>query len=330
MPRALITGGSGFVGRHLIRSLQTRKFEVAVLASGEFENLPDVASYQVDIRDAVPVRSVLRDFRPDHVYHLAAISSVGLSWKSPRLTYEVNVFGTLNVIESALSLTSPPMVLNVSTAQVYAPSRTALTESSPLRPDNPYAASKAMAELLKVQYRARSDARLITARSFNHAGPGQLPDYVLSSIAKQFAEIEARRREPKLVLGNIHVQRDFTDVRDVVEAYCLLLEKGIAYETYNVCSGRAWSIRQVIEELQSISGVRVDVEVDPAKLRHGENEFICGDPQKIRAATGWAPGISLRATLEDMLNYWRSAIGHESTDTNQLEPSTQSLHLQEK
>ncbi|HZQ20797.1 MAG TPA: GDP-mannose 4,6-dehydratase [Terriglobales bacterium] len=330
MRRALITGGSGFVGRHLIRSLQSRGFQLAVLASGEFEKISDVASYEVDIRDAERVRSAIRDFRPDHVYHLAAISSVGLSWKSPRLTYEVNVFGTLNVIEAAMSLPAPPMILNVSTAQVYARSWTALTESSPLGPDNPYAASKAMAEWLSVQYRAHSDVKVITARSFNHAGPGQSTDYVLSSIAKQFAEIEARLREPKLVLGNIHVQRDFTDVRDVIGAYCLLLEKGIAYETYNVCSGRAWSIGEVVEKFQSISGVLIDVEVDFAKLRPDENELVCGDHQKIRAATGWAPAIPLHTTLEDMLNYWRAAIRKQSTETSELEHSARSLHLQEK
>lgn len=330
MRRALITGGSGFVGTHLLRSLRTRGFNLAVLASGEFEKTPNVAAYEVDIRDAERVRSAIRDFRPDHIYHLAAISSVGLSWKSPRLTYEVNVFGTLNVIEAAMSLASRPMILNVSTAQVYAPNRAALTESSPLAPDNPYAASKAMAELLSIQYRNRSGTGVITARSFNHAGPGQLADYVLSSIAKQFAEIEAQRREPTLVLGNIDVQRDFTDVRDVVEAYCLLLEKGIAYETYNVCSGRAWSIREVIEQFQSISGVTVEIEVDSAKLRHGENAFVCGDPQKIQAATGWTSAIPLHVTLEDLLNYWRAAMRNQFTDTSELEHSTRSLHLQGK
>jgi GDP-4-dehydro-6-deoxy-D-mannose reductase len=248
---------------------------------------------------------------------------VDLSWKAPRFTYEVNVFGTLNVLEAAMTLATPPRVLNVSTAQVYAPSPSVLSEDSPLSPDNPYAASKAMAEFLQVQFRKQSAGGIMTARSFNHAGPGQSPDFVLSSIAKQIAEIEAGRREPKLVLGNLHVKRDFTDVRDVVRAYWLLLEKGNVNEVYNVCSGRSWSIEQLVADFQSVAEMKVAIESHADKRRAREISEVCGDAAKIRAATGWEPQIPLETTIRDLLSYWRSSLrsGEKSEDLAHATPA---------
>ena len=271
----------------------------------------NVPAYRVDVRDSEAVRAAVHEFRPTHVCHLAAISSVAESWRQPRLAYEVNVLGTFNVLEAAVTLPRPARVLNISTAQVYASSSQPLTESSALGPENPYAASKAMAELFAVQYRKATEGGVITARSFNHAGPGQTPDYVLSSIAKQFAEIEAGVREPRLVVGNTHVRRDFTDVRDVVEAYFELLTRGRLGECYNVCSGRARSIRELIDELVSISGVHIRIESEEARRRDGEVEVVCGSPEKIRATIGWRPKIPLQQTLNDLLDYWREKIAQE-------------------
>lgn len=331
MERVLVTGGTGFVGTHLFPLLQACGHHIAVLASTGCGELTKVECYEADIRDSAAVRSAIHDFKPNHIYHLAAISSVELSSKSPRLTYEVNVFGTLNVLEAAMSLPSLPRVLNVSTAQVYAPSTSPLSESSSLGPDNPYAASKAMAEFLRVHFRRCSTGGIITARSFNHAGPGQSADFVLSSIAKQFAEIEAGLREPMLVLGNIHVKRDFTDVRDVVQAYSLLMEKGTANEIYNVCSGRALSISEIIAEFESISGTKVEVESHSSKRRAGEIESVCGNPEKIKAVTGWVPSIPLKTTLQDLLDYWRAAIRDNSRDLPDAdERSMSSTHLVSK
>ncbi len=295
------------MGRYLISFLRSCGSELAVVAAACGQGIPDTQCYEADVRDGDKVRSAFHDFKPNHIYHLAAVSSAELSWKSPRLTYEVNVFGTLNVFDAAMSLPSPARILNVSTSQVYAPSNSALNEASATAPDNPYAASKAMAEFLRVQYRKHSDGGVVTARSFNHTGPGQSPTFVLSSIARQFAEIEAGLREPKLVLGNIYVKRDFTDVRDVVRAYSLLLQKGSVNEIYNVCSGRAWSIGEIIEEFESISGRKVEIESHSDKRRTGETEEVHGDPAKIRAVTGWEPAVPFRTTLQDLLNYWRTA-----------------------
>ena len=305
--RALITGGTGFVGKHLVLLLQRLGWQVAVLAAGRYNRFADVEQYESDIRDQDNVRFAVHEFKPHHIYHLAAISLVGASWRDPRLTYDVNVFGTLNVLEAAMSLPTAARVLNVSTAQVYAPSKSPLAEDAPLRPDNPYAASKLMAEFLRVQWR-NSGGGVITVRAFNHAGPGQSSDFVLSFIAKQFAEIEAGLRQPKLVMGNTHVKRDFADVRDVVEAYACLLEKGQVNEIYNVCTGHASSVDEIIHEFESLTGLKVDVETDPGKQRIGENDFVCGALDKIEAATGWRPRIPLRTTLQDLLSYWRAAV----------------------
>jgi len=310
MTRALITGGAGFVGSHLVSFLNDRAAELAVFATSNCGKAPGLHCYEVDVRDAIAVRSAIHDFRPDHLYHLAAVSSVGFAQEFPRVTYEVNVLGTLNVLEAAMDLPQPPRILNVSTAQVYAPSKSPLREDSPLAPDNPYASSKAMAELLRVTYANNRAAGIVTVRSFNHVGPGQSPDFVLSSIAKQFAEIEAGRRAPRLQIGNAHVKRDFTDVRDVVRAYSSLLDAGAHNEIYNVCSGRSWAISRLIDEFQSITGLEVVLDVQSGKVRPGEVNEICGDPAKLRDATGWEPAIPISTTIRDLLEYWRSAIRH--------------------
>lgn len=310
--RVLITGGTGFVGAHLIRFLRSCASDISVLALGAgVGSEPDVHYYRVDIRNAEAVRAVVRDFRPQHVYHLAGISAVDLSWSDPRLTYEVNVFGAHNLFDAAMSLPSPSKILNISTSQVYATSSDPLTEESPIGPDNPYAASKAMAELLAVQYRQALVGGIITARSFNHTGAGQSPKFALPSIAKQFAEIECSLRPPKLTLGNIDVERDFSDVRDVVRAYWMLLGSGRAGELYNVCSGYAVSLAKIIKMFEAIAGFKVSIETDSDKVRSNEVMRVCGDPRKIQAEIGWCRQVPFEKTIEDLLQHWRSKCGRQ-------------------
>lgn len=305
--RILITGGTGFVGAHLIRLLRSQDSQIFVLSSDRpGTRQPEVQYYEVDIRDAETVRKVVREVSPDQIYHLAGITAVDASWTHPRLTYEVNVLGAHNLFDAALNLPAPPRILNVSTSQVYAPAPGCLTEQSPLCPDNPYAASKAMAELLVPQYRNRTMGGIITARPFNHTGCGQLPNFVLPSIAKQFAEIELGLRPPKLILGNINVKRDFLDVRDVVAAYRMLVANGEPWEVYNVCSGTMVLLSDIVKMFRSISGIDVTIEVDPDKVRPKEIAEICGAPRKLAAATGWRRQIPLEKTVEDIHNYWRS------------------------
>lgn len=317
MRRVLITGGTGFVGPHLIRFLKSNSNSstIAVIASRGSQSGQEsgVDYHELDIRRTDEVRFVVRKISPTHVYHLAGISAVDVSWSDPRLSFEVNVLGASNLFEAAMSLPSLPRILNVSTSQVYANSDTILTESSPVNPENPYAASKAMAELLRVQYRNCSGGGIITARSFNHTGPGQTPSFVLPSIAKQFAEIEAGLRPPRLTVGNIEVKRDFTDVRDVVAAYFALLEKGRSNEVYNVCSGSAVRLADIIRKFEALSGIVIQIDTDPKRLRSNEVAQIVGDATKIRRETGWSPQIPLEKTNRDLLDYWRGKIKNEGS-----------------
>jgi len=308
--RVLITGGTGFVGTHLIRFLKSQASKIAVIALGDrtSQQEPGIEYHTLDIRRADQVRSLVHNISPTHVYHLAGISAIDVSWNNPRLTFEVNVLGAYNLFEAAMSLPSLPKILNVSTSQVYAASGMVLTETSRVNPDNPYAASKAMAEMLRVPYRLCIGGGIITARSFNHTGPGQAPNFVLPSIARQFAEMEAGLRPPRLTAGDVEVKRDFTDVRDVVLAYSALLDKGRTDEVYNVCSGAAVCLADVIRQFEAISGIAVEIETDPARLRSNEVSLIFGDPTKIRRETGWSPQIPLDKTIRDLLDYWRVKI----------------------
>jgi GDP-4-dehydro-6-deoxy-D-mannose reductase len=264
-----------------------------------------VEYYEADIRDAEIIRSVVREISPSQIYHLAGITAVDASWTNPRLTYEINVLGAHNLFDAAMNLPVPPRILNISSSQVYAPASGRLTERSPIWPDNPYAASKAMAELLVPQYQNRTTGGIITARPFNHTGSAQLPTFVVPSIAKQFAEIELGLRPPKLSLGNINVKRDFLDVRDVVVAYSMLLAKGKPSDVYNVCAGFATGISDIVEIFRSISGIDVAIEIDPDKVRREEVAEICGDPRKLEVETGWRCEIPLKKTVQDILDYWR-------------------------
>jgi len=277
-----------------------------------FAQVAGIDYCKADIRDADEIAAVIRATNPEWIFHLAGVSSVAASWNNPRHAFEVNVVGSYNVFEAAMRQPSPPRILNVSTAQVYAPADAALTEASPTCPDNPYAATKAMAELLMVQHRSSRSGGIATVRAFNHTGPGQSPSYVLPSFAKQLAQMEAGLCAPVLKVGDINVKRDFTDVRDVVVAYCELLEKGKTGEIYNVCSGHAVVLADLLRELQKNSGVAVDIETDPARLRANEPPLMVGDPGKIMRDIGWTPRISLENTIKDLLAYWRTRIRPES------------------
>jgi GDP-4-dehydro-6-deoxy-D-mannose reductase len=312
-PRILITGGTGFVGTHLIRFLKSRTLQISVLApSAGSAPVPEVRYYEIDIRDSDQVGRLVRELNPTLVYHLAAVSAIDQSWGNPRLTLEVNVLGTYNLFEAAMGLPCPARILNVSTSQVYARSLEALSEESSIGPENPYAASKAMAELLRVQYAKFTSGGIITARSFNHTGRGQPPTFVLPSMAKQFAEIELGLRPPKISVGNLQVRRDFTDVRDVVRAYCLLLEHGKPGAVYNVCSGWAVLLADIIDMFKAQVGIQVTLETEPVRVRSNEAVQILGSPQKIQRETGWSPQIPLQKTIEDLLAYWRSKCREEA------------------
>lgn len=315
MPRVLITGGTGFAGTHLVRYLQPTTPDIVVMASDQSAPGREAGGhyYELDLCQEDDVRSALREIRPAEIYHLAGVSAVDQSWANARRTFEVNVVGAYNLFGAAMDLAEPPRILNISTAQVYAPSDQPLTEESPVDPDNPYAASKAMAEMLAVSFRRAKAGGIITARSFNHTGPGQLPSFVLSSIAKQFAEMEIGLRPPTLVVGNTDVERDFSDVRDVVRAYAGLLGKGRIGQVYNVCSGAGARLSDIIGQFQAACSRVVTLEVDPARIRPGEIPRVVGNSTKIKTATGWNPLIPIGQTIRDLLDWWRDKLRASGT-----------------
>jgi GDP-4-dehydro-6-deoxy-D-mannose reductase len=257
-----------------------------------------------DLRDAAATRSVVAGARPDVVYHLAARAHVGESWSNPAGTLHDNVAMTLNVLEAVRAEAPEATVVAVASGEVYGPpERLPVDESAPLRPQNPYAVSKASSDLLAGFYADAHGLRVIRARAFNHSGPGQAPTYAIASFAKQVAESSD---DPiRIVIGNPDTRRDYTDVRDVVRAYRLLAERadpGI----YNVCSGRTASAAELVAGLAEAAGVAVEYVVDPALVRAHEVMELRGSFDRLRSATGWEPEIPLARTLSDSLASWRA------------------------
>jgi GDP-4-dehydro-6-deoxy-D-mannose reductase len=322
--KALITGIAGFVGPYLTSHLMANSIDCTGISLGSVEgsvSLPaSVPIFNADIRERSAIENILREVQPDYLIHLAAITSVPFSFSEPALTYEINVNGTLSVLEAVRRVSTRTRVLNVSSAHVYGTSDTGtkgFTEQAALCPESPYATSKAAAEMIAADYARSSGVDVLMARAFNHTGPGQSPIFVASDFAKQVAAIKLGLAEPVIRTGNLNAKRDFSDVRDVVAGYLALLKRGRKGEVYNICSGSLYSVREVLEHLIAFSGVEVRVEVDPAKVRKTEVLQLGGNCSKIKEHTGWAPTIPMEMTLKDLLEYWTSELGNSpSTAAN--------------
>lgn len=309
--RLLITGVGGFVGRHLVRILeQETDWELWGWARRPVTGLPDrMQLAQVDLRDPEWVRQELVRAQPEGIIHLAAQSDVAESWRDPWGTFETNVRGTLNLLDGLRALGLRPRVLIVTSNEVYGrirPEEVPIREDHPLRPANPYGISKATQDWLAALYATAYGLPIIRARPFNHIGPGQDPRFVVPSLARQIAWIEAGLQEPVLWVGNLEAQRDFTDVRDVARAYRLLLERGEPGEVYNIGSGRPRPIREVLELLLAMAQVNVRVEVDPQRIRPVEIPVSAADTTRIRERLGWEPRIPMEQSLRDVLEEWRA------------------------
>jgi GDP-4-dehydro-6-deoxy-D-mannose reductase len=292
--RALVTGARGFVGSWLTAHLVESGDEVVAI------------DHEVEITDGDAVRSAVVEAAPDVVYHLAALTNVGRSWTDPSEVFRVNAMGTLGVLEAARSCPHPPRVLVTSSAEVYGavpPELLPVSEDAPLAPVTPYAASKVASEYLGVQAYLAHGLQVVRMRPFNHVGPGQTSAFVVSALAERI--VEARRSGAQsIVVGNLTARRDLTDVRDVVRAYRLLAERGVAGEVYNVCSGRDIAIADVALQLQSLAGVELRFDLDPALSRPVDVPVVRGDYAKLHAATGWEPRLTLERTLLDVLEQW--------------------------
>jgi GDP-4-dehydro-6-deoxy-D-mannose reductase len=301
--RALVTGAAGFVGGHLVRALLAEGCEVhATLQPGHPVPAAAEAAHwvEMELTSASSVSHALRQSQPERVFHLAAQASVGDSYRDPLATWEVNATGTLRLAEA---LPAGARMLFVSSAEVYGPVSEAeqpIGENRPLRPTNPYAASKAAAEMAVSEVAHSRGAHLVIARSFNHTGPGQDARFALPAFALQLAAIRAGTQPPLLRVGNLEARRDFLDVRDVVDAYRILLERGQSGRAYNVASGQAHSMAELLEVLVELSGTGARVETDPARVRPLDLPLLCGDPGALRAL-GWSPRYSLRDALRELL-----------------------------
>jgi len=313
--KAFVTGLTGFVGPHLARMLVGKGCEVEGLGfriekPGRGQSLPSgVSVFNTDIRDYAGVLQLLKESQPTHIFHLAAISNVAISFANPRLTYEVNIGGTLNLLEALRELKLKPQIVHVSSAHVYRSiqAEKGLTEDSPVHLQSPYAASKFMCESLVSQYVESYGFHAMIVRPFNHIGPGQLTGFVCSDFARQIAAIRLGQAEPILHVGNLAPIRDFTDVRDTVEAYWMVATQGVSGEIYNVSSNRPLSIQEVVLMLCKLANIEVSIMVDEEKIRPIETLRLFGNSSKIRAL-GWKPRIEFEQTLKDILEYWLSVL----------------------
>lgn len=311
--KALITGAAGFVGNHLARLLLNEGVEVWGTALNDREKIDDDIARKVkllicDIRDTGQIRKVLTACRPDYIFHLAAQSNVARSWENPAETFEINVMGTIRLLDEIVRLGSNPKTLLVGSAEEYgkvAPDSMPVDETTPLNPANPYGASKAAVSMLFKQYCVKFDLPVICARAFNHIGPGQALGYVTADFARQVAEIEAGQREPVMKTGSLQNQRDFTDVRDVVKAYWAIIKKGLSGEVYNVASGRTLAIQHILDMLLALAAGQVKVLPDPARMRPSDVPVLKGDITKIKTVVGWEAVTPIEQSLADILDYWR-------------------------
>lgn len=308
-PKVFITGATGFVGRHLSRLLRDRGIDISGTCFPDEPGPEDTGICRVDLRSAEHLSEALGRARPDWVFHLAAQSNVRRSWENRQETLETNVMGTSNLYEAVRRSAPSARLLFISSSDVYgviSPGEKNFREDDPVQAVNPYAYSKIAGELLSRFYVQVEKLDIVTARSFPHTGPGQASDFVFSDWARQVARLEKGLAEPVITTGNLAVRRDYSDVRDVVRAYVLLMEKGRTGEVYNICSGRTVSLKEALEILLSLSKPRVEIRQDPSKLRKTDIPFLGGDCSKLRGETGWTVGIPLEQTLRDLLEYWRA------------------------
>jgi GDP-4-dehydro-6-deoxy-D-mannose reductase len=302
----LVTGGSGFAGSHLIERLLEHEPVVAAWSNRSGQPVQSAEARirwrAVDLLNRADVSAALAVLRPSAIYHCAGVADVGGSWAHPERALAVNALGTHHLFEGLRSAELRCRVLVTGSALVYRQSSNPIHEESAIGPATPYGVSKLAQEIRALQETA---CPVIMTRPFNHAGPRQVDAYVTSAFAKQIAQIEAGLSEPVLRVGNLDSQRDISDVRDVVRAYALLMDRGAPGRPYNVCSGRAYRIGDLLETLIGLSTVAVRIERDPVRMRPSDNPIIVGDRSRIRDDVGWVPAIPIEQTLADLLAYWR-------------------------
>lgn len=315
--KILITGVTGFAGSHLADFAVSRG-DVEIFGTARWrspsQNIEHIADkitvIDADLRDASSIESLVADIKPAWIFHLAAQSYVVSSWKLPSETITTNIVGTVNIFEAVRRAKYSPRILVACSSEEYGyvePDEVPITEDSPLRPLSPYGVSKVGQDLLSYQYFKSYGLDVVRTRAFNHTGPRRGRVFVCSNFAIQIVEAQKGLR-PYVSVGNLDAVRDFTDVRDTVHGYWLALEAGEPGDVYNICSGKGYSIREVIEKLIATSGADVKVQVEPERLRPSDVPLLVGDRTKFTERTGWHPRIPFDQTLSDVLEYWRERI----------------------
>lgn len=307
----LVTGAAGFAGRHLLASLRGSPLTGRLVAWSRRPAPPDADGVywrQVDITDRTAVADALRAAAPGRIIHLAGSPQVAQSWLDAWSPMKTNVIGTHHLIQAMLAHAPKSRLLVVTSAAIYRPSDDALDEEAPLGPASPYGLSKLAQDQLALAAARDQGLDIVVARPFNHAGPGQSPDFFLSSFARQIALIEAGRAPGQVHVGNLEAERDLTDVRDVVIAYGRILDDGASGRPYNVCSGQAHRIGELLDRLVAIARVPVTRVEDPARLRPADVPRVLGSNRRLQSELGWRPRRSIDETLADTLDYWRAEV----------------------
>jgi len=317
-PKSLITGITGFVGSHMAELLLKEGHEVFGIV--RWRSRPDninhlngrIHQVEADLLDLKSLQDVMIGVRPDYIFHLAAQSFVPTSWTSPAVTLETNAVGSCNLFEAVRTAQIDPTIQVACSSEEYGlvyENEIPIKETNPLRPLSPYAVSKVTLDYLGYQYFKSYGLKIVRTRGFNHEGPRRGEVFVTSTFAKQIALIEKKLQEPVIYTGDLSTKRDFTDVRDMVRGYLLAALKGEPGEVYNIASGKAWVIKDVLDYLISLSKVKnIKIKKDPKRLRPSDVPILLGDYSKFHDTTGWQPEISFKKTLRDTLNYWRRRV----------------------
>ncbi len=318
MEKVLITGITGFVGSHLSEFLLAKKLEIYGIERwrSRTENINHITDklklIKADMRDAHSIEQVISKIEPDYIFHLAAQSYVPMSWNAPADTLETNVIGTVNLFEAIRKSKINPKIHVAGSSEEYGmvyKNELPIKETNPLRPLSPYGVSKVSQDVLSYQYNKSYGLKIVVTRAFNHTGPRRGDVFVTSNFAKQVVEIEKGKKKPIIEVGNLEAKRDFSDVRDVVRAYWLAINKCDFGEAYNICSGKAISMKELLDLILSMSKVKgIKIVKDPARMRPSDVPVLLGDCSKFKKKTGWKPEIPFEKTMEDLMNYWRDII----------------------
>ncbi len=308
--KALIIGGAGFVGGYLTEELSSHGFDVHTTCLENENIIGNCTKHILDIMNKQSITDIFNRIMPNVVYHLAAQSSVAVSWSKPQLTAEVNVIGSINVLESFRECrnTDNMRLIMIGSGEEYGyirPEACPLSEAEPLHPGNIYAATKACQEMIAEIYARAYKLNIVMVRAFNHSGARQSSTFVISDFCKQISEIESGKKPPEICVGNLSAMRDFTDVRDVVRAYRLLADKGVSGKIYNIGRGKAVSIQYILDTALSYANTDIQVKTDPKRMRASDIPIIEPDVSRIFADTGWKAEISVKKTIKDTLDYWR-------------------------